>query len=80
MIQDFLRITSTDMKPNIDQGRIQDLSRGVFRASRIWESGGFYHIFFNPKVTITDIQLLLSHLENTSTLMYFTIYSFLDRK
>ena len=28
MIEVFFRITLTDMKPNIDQGRIEDLSRG----------------------------------------------------
>ena len=40
MIQDF-RITSTDMKPNIDQGRIQDLSRegGIERATPLGPGG-----------------------------------------
>ena len=80
MIQDFIRITLTDIKPNIDQGRIQDLSRGGTERATLLGSGGIPFIFFNPKGTNTDIQLFLSHLEYKSTLIYFTIYSFLDRK
>ena len=64
------------MKPKIDQGRIQDLSRGVYRASENIGIWGANKYFFNPKVTNTDIQLLLSHLEYKSTLMYFTIRMF----
>ena len=29
MIKEFLPITSIDKKPNIEEGRFQDLSRGV---------------------------------------------------
>ena len=45
MIQDFLRITSTYMKPKIDQGRIKDLYREGTERATVWVSGGIPNIF-----------------------------------
>ena len=73
------RIPSSDMKPNIDQGGSR-ICLGGYRASdtmRIW---GHPPYSFDPKCTNTDILLFLSHLDYKSTIIYFTIYSFLDRK
>ena len=46
MIQEFIRITLTDIKPNIDQGRIQDLSRGGTERATLLGSGGIPFIYF----------------------------------
>ena len=52
MNQDF-RVTSTEMTPNIDKGRIKDLSMGGgYRASNTMGIWGHLHIFLIPRAQI----------------------------